>query len=345
MVTHAHADIISTCEINDKNHRAMDPFFAEFDATLRRATAFHMLFLTLCVTEIILFLTFFLFLAQSMLLALSLAGIFFTIFAYSTLRVYFQAKTPQRLKDNFDAFTATYKAAIAYHEGTPENHVSLAHAYCKLANKLHRREYSYYSLPPFLSSLTPLTERLSCFSHWHDVHIMREILLQGSVNEYIQLVKVHPTNLETHAALANAYVMLSGIYIDPRKLEGYDDDRWIPPGKFGPKFQEAFRAVAERAIEEFKILSDYAPDDPWVHTQLAYSFHDLQMPTEEIEQYEIIQRLLPEDQDNLYKLGVLYFQQGHNAKGLKVYEELKRRHYTRVDSLIKHYGAFTQLPQ
>jgi tetratricopeptide (TPR) repeat protein len=170
---------------------------------------------------------------------------------------------------------------------------------------------------------------------------MREILLHGAVDEYIKLVKAQPTNLEAHAALANAYVMLSGIYIDPRNIEGYDDDRWIPSEKYGAKFQAAFRSVAERAIEEFKILSDYAPDDPWVHTQLAYSFHDLQMPKEEIEQYEMIQRLLPDDQDNLHKLGVLYFQQGHNAKGLKVYEDLKRRHYPKTDNLIKHYGTIT----
>lgn len=319
----------------------MDPFFSEFDATLKRTTFFHTGFLAICLIEIALFLSFFFFLAQSMLLALSLAGIFFTIFAYTTLRVYFQAKTPQQLKEIKENFTESYKTATTYTEGNPEHHVSLANTYCKLANKLHCREYNYFPIPSFLITLTPLSERLSCLCHWQDVHTMREILLRGAVDEYIKLVKSQPTNLETHAALANAYVMLSGIYVDPRKLEGYDDDRWIPPEKFGAKFQTAFRSVAERAIEEFKILSDYAPDDPWVHTQLAYSFHDLQMPLEEIEQYEIIQKLLPEDQDNLYKLGVLYFQQGQNAKGLKVYEELKRRHYPKADNLIKHYGDFT----
>jgi tetratricopeptide (TPR) repeat protein len=134
--------------------------------------------------------------------------------------------------------------------------------------------------------------------------------------------------------------MLSGLYIDPRTLEGYDEERWIPSDKYSEGFVEKFRFTAERAIEEFKILSEYAPDDPWVHIQLAYSYHDLQMPLEEIKEYETIKRLQPDDLDNLFKLGILYFQQGWNAKGLRVYEELKKAHYAKAEALIKFYGSY-----
>ena len=58
---------------------------------------------------------------------------------------------------------------------------------------------------------------------------MKELLLQACIDEHIQLVRMQPTDLEAHAGLANAYVMLSGIYVDPRTFEGLDDDRWIPP--------------------------------------------------------------------------------------------------------------------
>ncbi len=329
----------ASCEIHEKPGRTLDPFFEEFDATIRRTAAFHAIFFLLGIAEIVLFFSFFFFLATSMLLALSLAGIFFTFFTYFTLRTYFQAKKPHQMRELKETFAQGYRTQCGYHAGTPAHHVSLANAYCKLANKLHCREYQYYPPPPGFKTLAPLAERFSCWCHWQDIHFMRELLLQGAVDEHIQLVKYHPISLEAHAALANAYVMLSGIYIDPRKIEGYDDDRWIPPEKYGSHCEVTFRDVAERAIEEFKILSDYAPDDPWVHTQLAYSFHDLQMPLEEIEEYEIIRRLAPDDLDTLYKLGVLYFQQGLNGRGLRVYEELKRRHYARADHLIAHYGA------
>jgi hypothetical protein len=35
---------------------------------------------------------------------------------------------------------------------------------------------------------------------------------------------------------------------------------------------------------------------------------------------------------------VLYFQQGRNAAGLEVYEELKRSNYKKAESLISFYG-------
>ena len=143
-----------------------------------------------------------------------------------------------------------------------------------------------------------------------------------------------------HAALANAYVMLSSLYTDPRKSESHDEERWVSPDRSSLQMQKQFRTTAERAIEEFKILSDYAPDDPWVHLQLAYSYRDLQMPEEEIREYEVVLKLRPDDKETLFKLGMLYFQQGKNANGLRVYELLKRTNYDKAESLIKFYGTY-----
>ena len=280
-------------------------------------------------------------LAQSLILALSLAIVFFTFFAYFTLRIYFQTKKPEQLKIIKDRYVSACKSFCNYQEGTVDHYVALSSACCKLANRLHAREYNFYRPPGWFPLFVPLMEKISCWWHWEDVHFMKEQLLQDVVNEHIKMVKCQPTSLEAHAALANAYVMLSGLYIDPRKMEGYDDDRWIPENKYTEVFDTKFRSTAERAIEEFKILSEYAPDDPWVHSQLAYSYHDLQMPLEEIREYETIQKLVPDDKDNLYKLGMLYFQQGFNAKGLRVYEELRKAHYKKAESLIKYYGSFS----
>jgi tetratricopeptide (TPR) repeat protein len=168
---------------------------------------------------------------------------------------------------------------------------------------------------------------------------MQEILLQSSIEEHIQLVQCEPTSLDIHAALANAYVTLSSIYLDPRKTENYDSDRWIPSKKYSLASEKKFREIAEKAIEEFKILNEYAPNDPWVHMQLAYSYHDLQMPVEETAEYEITLKLRPDDKETLFKLGCLYFTQGRNADGLKVYERLKNANFKRAEQLITYYGT------
>lgn len=326
---------------HDQLNKAVDPIIAEFDGIMYRYMAFNVFFICLCTIEVALLLTFFAFLAQSMILALCLAIVFFSFFAYFTLRIYFQTQKPEQLLMLKDRYVAMCKNLLHYQEGMIEHQASLANACCRLANRFHAREYDYYRPPSWIASTAPLMEKISCWWHWQDVHFIQEVLLQESVKEHINLVKLQPTSLHAHAALANAYVMLSGLYIDPKKIEGYDDDRWIPSEKYHEVFQKKFRTIAERAIEEFKILCEYAPDDPWVHSQLAYSYHDLQMPIEEIKEYEIIYSLTPDDQENLYKLGKLYFQQGMNAKGLRIYEELKKRHYTKVDSLLSYYGSHT----
>jgi len=326
---------------HDQFNKAINSIFTECDTVIRRHAAFNLFFMCLCTAEILLLLSFFTLLAQSLFLAFCLAGVFFTFFSYYTLRIYFRTKKPEQLKTIRDRYLSDCKILLNHQEGIAEHHIILAGACCKLANRFHAREYNYYRPYSWLDFLTPWLEVFSCWLYWHDIFLMKELLLQEAVSEHIKQVKCQPTSLEAHAALANAYVMLSGLYIDPRKTEGYDDDRWIPSEKYNEDFDIKFRNTAERAIEEFKILSDYAPDDPWVHIQLAYSYHDLQMPLEEIQEYEIIQKLIPNDKDNLYKLGVLYFQQGLNAKGLFVYKELKQANYKKADSLIKYYGSYS----
>lgn len=325
---------------NERINKIIDPIVPQFERTMKSYVIFNMIFLCLGTLELFLMLTFFTFLAKSAVLAFSLAVVFLTFFSYFILRVYYLTKKPEQYKDFKDRYIHACKGLFKYQEGCPEHHIALANACCKLADSLHGKEYTFYTLPQWLDFLHPYLEKFSCWWHWYDLFRFKELLLITSVDENIKLVKCEPTSLEVHASLANAYVMLSGLYIDPRTLEGFDDERWLPPERYSPQIEEKFRSIAERAIEEFKVLNDYAPNDPWIHAQLAYSYGDLQMPKEEIKAYETILRLNPGDRDTLFKLGMLYFQQGLNSQGLRVYEDLKRTHYKKAESLMEYYGTF-----
>ncbi|MCH9626710.1 MAG: hypothetical protein S4CHLAM2_03380 [Chlamydiales bacterium] len=330
----------------DKHHyhsqvsRLWTPTLRRFNRLVRASLLFNCFFLLLATIEIGLFLSFFALLSQSTVLAFTLAIFFLTIFSYFVLRLYIQAKRPEQLVDLCEEYLHRCKEIIRYQEGIPEHHIALATAAHKFAATLHEKEYTFFSPPFFLKPLAPSLEKFSCFYFWKDLHRLKELLLTTSVEEHLKVVQCEPTNLEVHAALANAYVMLSSLYADPRKYHDFDEERWIPPERYSMAMQETFRATAQRAIEEFEILNDYAPDDPWVHVQLAYSYHDLQMPEEEIQEYEIVLKLRPNDKDTLFKLGMLYFQQGMNAKGLRIYEMLKHTHYKKAESLIKFYGSY-----
>ncbi len=328
---------------NEQVNQLCQPAIQQFDQIIKTTVLFHAVFLGIALAECVLFVLFATFLSGSSILAFSVALLFLTSFSYLTLRLYFQAKQPEQLIVLRDHYIHACKQLLNYQESIPEHHIALANALRKLAAQLHEREYHCYKAPPSLVTLGPSIEKFGCWWHWRDVHKMKEALLLCAIDEHIKLVKCEPTNLEVHAALANAYVMLSSLYIDPRKGDGHEEDKWIPPQRYSQEMLEKFRATAERAIEEFTILNDYAPEDPWVHAQLAYSYHDLQMPQEEIREYETILRLCPEDKESLFKLGMLYFQQGLNAKGLQVYEELKRTHYKKSESLIRFYGEYAPL--
>lgn len=319
-----------------QNQPVFELAFKSFKKLIKSHIALHFIFLFVFLVEIGLWTYFFSFFSQSFVLSLSLAFIFLTIFSYFILKFYFKAKKPEQIEWLVHDFAANYKTMINYSEGNPEDYITLANAYCKYADFLDGQEKGIYSTAK-LKFMSKMLNHFSVWCHWHDFYLIKEMLLNKVIEENIKLVKCEPTSLEVHASLANAYVMLSGLYINPSHLNEFNEDSYSKYDKI--EFEQKFRIAAERAIEEFKILRDYAPNDPWVHSQLAYSYHDLKMPEEEIKEYETLLTLNPGEPDSIFKLGMLYFQQGANAKGLRMYDQLKKINYKKAEDLIKFYGV------
>lgn len=319
----------------------IDPASSKFRKILKSYTLFNFFFAILIVGELIYILIHLTLLVQSFVMALHLALIFATCFCYFTLRLYIQTRKNEKLVRLKTDFIQACHHLLINEKEKSEHHLVVAQACCHLAAQLHDQEYNLYPCPSWIDFLSSSFEKLNCWCFWKDVQKMKELLLQACIEEHILLVRQEPTDLEAHAGLANAYVMLSGLYIDPRLMEGSEEEKWVAAQKYNEKSKKKFRNIAKRAIEEFKILSTYAPHDPWVHAQLAYSYRDLQMPEEEIKAYETILQLCPDDRETLFKLGKLYFQQGFNAKGLQVYHTLKRSNYKKAESLIHFYGAYS----
>lgn len=324
---------------NDQINRIIEHVYPGFNWLIKKFVLFHVFFLFLGILELSFVFFFLSEILESAFLALTLGLLFLTFFSYLILRLYLETKKPEKLKEYKDFYLHQCKELMAFNPGVPEHHLALANACIRFSIALQGKERHCYSFPKLLGFLDPSMEKLSIFCHWHDIHFMKELLLLTSIEEHIKLVKFAPTDLEVHAALANAYVLLSGLYINPHNKEITEQDKIVPSEKVRELLKKKFLTTAECAIEEFKILNDYAPHDPWVHLQLAYSYHDLGMPLEEIKEYEAVLELCPEDKDALFKLGVLYFEQGYNAKGLQVYEELKGCNYKKAEELILYYGS------
>ncbi len=311
-----------------------------FKVITRQYAVFHISFFALGCLELLSFALFFSFLTKSTILAFSMAGIFLTGFAYFVLLFYFQAKKPEQLLDVRQTFLEHCQTSLPFEKGASEYHLSLGHSLYHFYNLLHRQEYTYYSLPSTFKTLAPLIQKFSVWCHWKDLHQMKEILLLMLIKEHIELVKIAPTDLETHSGLANSYRILSKHYQDPRIVHPEIEHLWVSPEYQSPDMLHKFEKASWRAVEEFKILDYYAPNDPWVHSQLAAIFHDLNKAEEEIREYETILKASPHDREVLFRLGILYFEQGHNAQALRLYEQLKKIKDSKAEDLLAYYDAY-----
>lgn len=311
----------------------------DFKKLSKSFVLFHLSFFTLILLEILAFAFLFVSLFQSTFIALTLGCIILTCFSYFVLLFYFHAKRPEELAALCRGFLTSCRGVISIPKGEPEHHLSIAHALIRLSSYLDDFEKQFYKLPPFLKSANPYLEKASILCHYEDVFKLKQLLLYSAIDEHLEQMRLTPTDFEVHTSLANTYVMLSKFYQEGGKLEQGLLSK-IRFKKILKGVEKKFRTATERAIEEFKILEHYAPNDPWVHMQLAKSYQDLALPQEEIKEYETILKLRPLDKEVLFRLGVLYFEQGQNAKGLEIYEELKKSNYKKAEDLVSFYGTY-----
>jgi tetratricopeptide (TPR) repeat protein len=310
-----------------------------FKQIARQYALFHIAFFSIGLLELFAFVLFFSFLTQSAIFAFTIAALFFTGFAYFVLLFYFQAKKPQQLFDLQDSFLEQCNANLPFNQREYEYHTARIHALYLLLSQFHRQEYSFYTLSEGFKTLSLLAKKFSVWTHWKDVHQFKEILLKAIVKEYVHLVQLKPTDLEVHAGLATVFVSLTKLYMDPRKTAPEEEHLWVSPEYHSESMDEKFKSAALRAIEELRILDAYAPNDPWVHSQLASVYQDLGEVDKEIEEYEAILKLSPKDHEILFRLGALYFSQGRNAPALSLYEKLKELSESKAEELLSYYGA------
>ncbi len=310
---------------------------ADFQKNSRGFVHFNLLFLVLGFMELATLACFLPMMVDSIFIALALGAIFLTSFTYLVLLFYYQARKPEQMTSLLTRFVSSCRTSLGVPQGVALHHLSVAETLIKLSHYLSDYEWRFVKSPDFFSQFSRPIARFSAYCYWHDVFRFKQLLLHAAIEEHLNQIRATPTDLEVHASLANSYVVLSQIYKEPK---GKDEThpRLKNYKKHAALFDEKFKTAASLAIEEFRILSHYAPNDPWVHEQLASGYHELDLHDEEILEIETLLNLRPQDKEILFRLGMLYFQQGFNAKGLQVFEELKKANFRKAEDLIAAYG-------
>ncbi len=301
----------------------MEQVLKQFKTVTRSYTLFHIVFFSLGLLELVSFILFFSFFTKSSLVAFALAAILLTVFSYFVLLFYYQGKKPEQLFELRKQFMSM-----------PRDPGSTISSTLQLIDQLDKLEYSYYRLPKYFKTLSPLLQKFSCFSHWKDVHQMKELLLLSVIDQYIEIVKEKPLDLQSHSSLGDTFIELSKLYTDPGEFR---PTLWTSSEYQSPEMKEKFIKAAEKALTEFQIVKHFAPHNAWVHAKLASIYKNLGRKKEEINEYEEILQLSPSDKEVLLRLGILYFQEAHTAKALEIYEQLKESDELAAKELISHY--------
>jgi tetratricopeptide (TPR) repeat protein len=310
---------------------------ADFQKISRGFVHFNLLFLALGFAELSMLCCFLPMMVDSVFIALILGTMFLTSFTYLVLLFYYQAKKPEQMQSLLQRFVSSCRTSLGVPQGVALHHLSVAETLVKLSHYLSDYEWRFVKSPDFFSRFSRPISRFSAYCYWHDVFRFKQLLLHAAIEEHLAQIRATPTDLEVHASLANCYVVLSQIYKEPKGQE-VEHPRLKNYKKHAAQFDEKFKTAASFAIEEFRILSHYAPNDPWVHEQLASGYHELDLHEEEIHEMETLLTLRPQDREILFRVGMLYFQQGFNAKGLQVFEELKKANFKKAEDLISAYG-------
>ncbi len=318
--------------------RQIEQTLAHFRYLTRRYALFHTIFFSFFICELIALLLFLPFLAKSFLLATMVAATFLTAFSYFVLKFYFQTKKPEQFLLLRDNFVQNCQQIFSRNTDLSESRRGFLHSVYHLIHGLEGQEYQYYRIPRSLETLAPLVQKFSVWCHWNDVHLMKELLHTYCLRTQLEWVKLYPTDLELHRALANAYIALYKLYQDPTKKQ--PTYSFIAKEYAEPDIVQKFQKSAQCALEELKIILHYVPHDTGALAHLAAVYHDLDQKEEERKTYEALLQLSPQEKDIRFQLGVLYFQLGFMAHGLKIYDDLRKMNDPKAEQLIQYYDIF-----
>src|SRR6185503_16803012 len=174
---------------HDQLSHKWDVTLTRFNRYIKSLLFFNLLFLSILTFELISFLALVAIFKASSYLAILLGTFFLTLFCFFVLRLYIQARKPEKLALLAEEYIEKYKKTLNFQEQIAEHHIALASSLQKFAANLHEKEYGYYKPPLFLKSLSATLEKYSCFCHWEDLHQFKELLLTRAVEEHLKVVK------------------------------------------------------------------------------------------------------------------------------------------------------------
>lgn len=322
----------------DNKVQPLDEAMGLFKKITEEHARFHAISLSLIALEVFLFTLLYGYLQRTLWITFLFGAILFTAISYFIIKFYLDSKKPDSLLALKDHYLDLCKKEMVFSENSKEFHLRLAANLFGFASILSGYEYQIYRA--WTKSLIPFCRHFSCFFHWKEVFFLREQLMQLAIDEHIQIVQIYPHDLETHASLAESFVLISKLYSELLKAH----EPWIKKNLADLDIENKFHISSDLALEELSIVESLQDKTQWSLALKASVYHELKRPLDEIACYEMLLSINPQDEAAIYRLGVLYFAQGMVTKGLNCYQKLKDSGDDRASTLIQLYDArFNQM--
>ena len=270
----------------------------------------------------------------SWICATSLATTTLTGFTYLLLTHFMNSRLQEQLALLQKQFIQSCQREIPVETSLQERHLALAHCLSQLATFLEHKDIYTLHVHPFTFETTGIIYAVKMLACQH-ILTWQKGLMRQAITEHIAYTQIDPLCIASHISLARTYIALANVCQGPQ--DRFFSHPSITARYNKPHHQKTAQKATELAVEELQILNDLAPEDPWVHAQLARCYHHLENPPLEIAAYETLHHLRPEDKTVLFQLGQLYFAENQTAKGLKVYQKLLSIDAKTATQLLKHY--------
>ncbi len=200
---------------------------------------------------------------------------------------------------------------------------------------------SFFSLPSYLQWLNPclyILEKVFYFFFWKKKLDIVEALQIASARARIEIIETNPLDTKAHAELANCFVALSQLFLEAsRQRNRYGFYVQLPLPKHTQEVEEKHRQYANLAVQELTIVSQFAEDTVWVFEQLALSYKELSMPIEELNAWQKVLKLDPDDVQALVRSGLLAFELKQPKTGLEAYLRLKELSPMQAEEVLYAY--------
>ncbi|PCI77112.1 hypothetical protein COB21_03530 [Candidatus Aerophobetes bacterium] len=284
----------------------------------------HLFFLGILTLELSLLIISLAYLASTPFIATVLSIFLISAFAYTLAIFYFQTKKPEQFLKLHKHFMDLCAKELSQDLQKKEYYLCLANASFSFATFVEKQEKVFYSMPQVPGVFNRLIAQFTKVYHRKDFSKIKEVFYFSSIHEHIKLIKIDPKDIESHASLANTFSNLANIYSSKSLFN---------------KNHKLYIKTVNQAIGEYKIIKALSPNDPWVFAKLAACYNITGEKDLEIASYEEILTLRPQDQQILFRLGILYFQINDQAKGLDIYSILLAQGYSKSHQLLDFYDA------